>query len=265
VGAWAWLPPSWSLAPHCSISKSPRSGISHDFRYNHLINSSYLWKSALICGYPLMLSIETLVLGPVQTNAYLIADPDAGIAVVIDPAWDGHLLLDRAARRGWRIANLWLTHAHFDHFGGAGAVADGSHPAPFVALHPADYPLWRAQGGAPLFGFHIDPGPEPSVDLFQGQVLHLGRYDFEIRHVPGHSPGHVLFYCAQASAAFCGDVIFQGSIGRTDLPGGDYDTLMASIHTQVLTLPDNTCLYSGHGPVTTPAAERLYNPFLRGL
>jgi len=212
-----------------------------------------------------MLSIRSFVLGPVQTNAYLVADPDARLAAAIDPAWDGQVILEEAAQQGWRIGSIWLTHAHFDHFGGAGALADGSSPMPTVALHPQDYPLWRAQGGAPLFGLRIDPGPEPTVDLYHGQVMHLGRYEFEVRHTPGHTPGHVLFYCASATVAFCGDVIFQGSIGRTDLPGGDYDTLLHSICTQVLTLPDETRLLCGHGPETTPAMERLYNPFLQGV
>jgi len=212
-----------------------------------------------------MLQLLTFTLGPVQTNAYLVADPDSRLAAVIDPAWDGHILLHEAAVRGWRIAHIWLTHAHFDHIAGAGAVADGSSPIPPVALHPADYPLWRAQGGAPLFGMRIDPGPEPTVDLTHGQVLRLGSFEFEVRHVPGHTPGHVLFYCAQANVAFCGDVIFQGSIGRTDLPGGDYDTLMYSIRSQVLTLPPETRLLAGHGPETTPEEERLNNPFLQGI
>jgi hydroxyacylglutathione hydrolase len=211
--------------------------------------------------YP-MLEIVTLVLGPVDTNAYLVADPHTGEAVVIDPAWDGEVILAEAAQRGWRITNIWLTHAHFDHFGGAAAAADGSSPMPPVALHPADYPLWRAQGGAPLFGFRIDPGPEPTIDLLPGMALHLGDNQFEVRHAPGHTPGHVILYCAAQKAAFCGDVIFQSSIGRTDLPGGSYQTLMDSIQTQVLSLPDDTRLYSGHGPATTVGAERLTNPFL---
>jgi hydroxyacylglutathione hydrolase len=209
-----------------------------------------------------MLSIVTLILGPVQTNAYLIADDVSLAAAVIDPAAEGDLILEEAARRGWRITNIWLTHAHFDHLTGSAAVADGVNPPPPVALHPDDYWLWRNQGGAPFFGLRIDPGPEPTIDLEHGQILRLGEIELEVRHTPGHTPGHVVFYCAAEKVVFCGDVIFQGSIGRTDLPGGDYQTLMDSIQTQILTLPDHTRLLSGHGPETTLGRERLSNPFL---
>jgi hydroxyacylglutathione hydrolase len=209
-----------------------------------------------------MLEIVTFILGPVQTNAYLIADPDTREAAVIDPAWDGRIILTEAQQRGWRIGHLWYTHAHFDHFGGAAAIADGLSPAPVVALHPEDYPLWRMQGGAPLFGLRIDPGPEPSFDLQHGQSLKLGRHTFEVRHCPGHTRGHVVFHCAAEQLVFCGDVIFQGSIGRADLPGGDYDTLIESIAAQILTLPDETRLLSGHGEATTVGEERVGNPFL---
>lgn len=209
-----------------------------------------------------MLEIISFTLGPVQTNAYLVADPDSGAAVVIDPAWDGGVIVREAKQRGWRIGSIWLTHAHFDHLGGAGQVADLSSPPPPVALHPEDYPLWRAQGGAPLFGMRIDPGPEPTIELKHKQILHLGTYDFEVRHTPGHTPGHVVFYCASARVVFCGDVIFGGSIGRTDLPGGNYDTLIDSIRMHLLSLPDETRLLSGHGPETTVGEERRENPFL---
>ena len=209
-----------------------------------------------------MLSIVTLVLGPVQTNTYLIADEQGGEAAVIDPSDQGELIVAEAERRGWRVGNIWLTHAHFDHLGGAAGVADRINPPPPVALHPDDYPLWRIQGGAPFFGLRIDPGPEPTIDLHHGQILHLGSNQLEVRHAPGHTRGHVMFYCAADGVLFCGDVVFQGSIGRTDLPGGDYDTLIASIRSQVLTLPDETRLLSGHGLEAWVGEERRYNPFL---
>jgi len=208
-----------------------------------------------------MLTILPLVLGPVQTNTYMLADPVTGEAAVVDPAWDGPIILAEAQKRGWRIGHIWITHAHFDHFGGAAVLADGLKIPPVVALHPADYPLWRMQGGASLFGIKMDPGPEPNFDFEHGQILRLGSTSLEVRHCPGHTRGHVILYCSQASLAFTGDVIFQGSIGRTDLPGGDYDALMESIRTQVLSLPDDTRLFSGHGNETTVGDERVDNPY----
>lgn len=209
-----------------------------------------------------MLEIVSFELGPVVTNAYLVADTNTQEAVVIDPAWDGKIIVDEAERRDWRITNIWLTHAHFDHLGGSAGVADNVDPPPPVALHAEDYNLWRMQGGAPYFGMRIDPGPEPTLELDHGQVMHLGEYEFEVRFAPGHTQGHVVFYCAAEKVVFCGDVIFQGSIGRTDLPGGDYQTLIDSISAQILTLPDDVRLLSGHGPETFVGQERAHNPFL---
>lgn len=209
-----------------------------------------------------MLEIVKLTLGPVQTNAYLVADSETRDAAVIDPAWDGELILSEARQRGWRIAHLWYTHAHFDHIGGAAAIADASNPLPLVALHPNDHVLWRAGGGGALFGFNIDPGPEPTIDLVQDQILRLGHVEFQIRFTPGHTKGHCIFYVAGSKVCFCGDLIFAGSVGRTDLPGGDWETLVASIKTQVFTLPDETRLLPGHGEETTVGQEKESNPFV---
>lgn len=211
-----------------------------------------------------MLEIVTFALGPVQTNAYLVADPDTKDAAVIDPAWDGLFILREAQRRGWRIAHLWYTHAHFDHIGGAAELADALNPPPLVALHPNDHVLWRASGGGALFGFQIDPGPEPAIDFFHGQILRLGSARFEVRFTPGHTPGHCAFYCAEAKVCFCGDLIFAGSVGRTDLPGGNWETLERSIREQIYTLPEDTRLLSGHGPETTVGEEKRSNPFVSG-
>ena len=210
-----------------------------------------------------MIEILTFTLGPASTNAYLLANPETGETISIDPAWDGHLILNAAKDRGWRITNIWLTHGHFDHLAGGAAVADGSNPPPPVSLHPDDYWWWRNEGGAPFFGLRIDPGPEPTIDLAHGMTMFLGAHSIEVRHAPGHTKGHVMFYLPDDKVCFCGDVIFQNSIGRTDLPGGDYDTLIESIRTQVLTLPDDTRLLCGHGPETTVGQERRYNPFLQ--
>ena len=211
-----------------------------------------------------MLEIVSFTLGPAMTNAYLVADSDTKEAVVIDPAWDGKLILAEAQKRGWRIAHLWYTHAHFDHIGGAAEIADALNPLPLVALHPNDHVLWRAGGGAALFGFRIDPGPEPTIDFVHGQILRLGNVQFEVRFTPGHTIGHCVLYCAQEHVCFCGDLIFAGSVGRTDLPGGDWATLEKSIREQIYNMPDETRLLSGHGPKTTVGEEKRSNPFIQG-
>jgi hydroxyacylglutathione hydrolase len=209
-----------------------------------------------------MLEIIPLVLGPAATNAYLVGDQQSHSAVVVDPAWDGKLIVEESNHHGWHIEQIWLTHAHFDHIGGVAAIVKGIQPSPKIALHPADLPLYSVQGGAALFGMRIDTPSEPTVALKHEQYLTLGDRTFEVRHCPGHTPGHVIFYCSAEKVVFCGDVIFWGSIGRTDLPGGNYDTLIHSIRTQILTLPNETRLLSGHGGETTVGYERRENPFL---
>ena len=209
-----------------------------------------------------MLEIHVFTLGPAQTNAYLVADSGTREAAVIDPSWDGQVILKGAQERGLRIGHLWYTHAHFDHIGGAAAIADALNPLPLVALHPEDHVLWRAGGGGAIFGFDIDPGPEPTIDFTQGQILKLGSNEFEVRHTPGHTKGHCVLYVPQEKVCFCGDLIFNRGVGRTDLPGGDWETLERSIREQIFTLPDETRLLSGHGPETTVGDEKKHNPFV---
>ena len=219
------------------------------------------------------LEIVSLLLGPVQTNTYLIADSASGdpstgsgqAAAVIDPAWDGKVILQAAQKRNWRIAHLWYTHAHFDHIGGAAAIADALNPLPLVALHPSDHVLWRASGGGAMFGVDMDPGPEPTIDFVHGMILRLGDAEIEVRHTPGHTPGHVVLYCSSANVCFCGDLIFAGNVGRTDLPGSSTQALINSIRTQIYTLPNETRLLPGHGPRTTVGKEKTSNPFVKAL
>jgi hydroxyacylglutathione hydrolase len=210
-----------------------------------------------------MLQILPLVLGPVATNTYLIADDSNSDTVVIDPAWDGETILAMARQRGWHIKQIWITHAHFDHFAGVSSILAGCNPSPTVALHAADLPLWRNKGGAEWFGIQIPSVAQPSLLLHAGQTLMVGQFEFEVRHIPGHSPGHVVFYCASENVVFCGDTVFAGGIGRTDLPGGDEETLLESIHRQILTLPDPTRLMCGHGEETRVGKEKRTNLYLR--
>ncbi|MFN3491829.1 MAG: MBL fold metallo-hydrolase [Anaerolineales bacterium] len=209
-----------------------------------------------------MLEIVSFTLGPASTNSYLIADPETKEAAVIDPAWDGHIILKAAQDRNWRIGHLWYTHAHFDHIGGAAAIADELNPLPHVALHPDDHVLWRAGGGGAVFGLNIDPGPEPTIDLTHGMILKLGSNQFEVRFTPGHTRGHCVLYVAKENICFCGDLIFNESVGRTDLPGGDFAALEKSIRGQIFTMPNETRLLSGHGPETTVGHEKQFNPFV---
>lgn len=209
-----------------------------------------------------MLKILTFVLGPVLTNSYLIADTNTGEAAVIDPAWDGELIVDAANENNWQIKSILLTHAHFDHMGGVAAVVKEVNGDVAVALHPDDRPLYDKQGGASLFGMHIESGPEPALPLHHHQLLQVGNYEFEVRYAPGHTAGHVIFYCLEEAVVFSGDVVFKDGIGRTDLPGGDYNTLIESIREQILTIPDHTRIFSGHGPESTVGEEKENNPFL---
>lgn len=185
---------------------------------------------------------------------------------MIDPGADAPQVLATAQQLGATVRAVWLTHAHFDHIGGvAGIVSQASVP---VALHSDDLPLYRELGGARLWGIPIDPPPAPTIALENycspnaPATLSLGANKFQVFHVPGHTAGHVAFYQPQAGVLFGGDVLFNNSIGRTDLPGGDYDLLMASIRQNFLALPDATVVYSGHGLQTTIGTERQFNPFL---
>jgi hydroxyacylglutathione hydrolase len=211
-----------------------------------------------------MLQILPLSLGPLETNTYLIADSDTGEAAVIDPAWDEPRISAGARQRGWIIRQIWITHAHFDHIGAVGDLVRVWEDLPVIALHPEDRTLWDAQGGASLFGINLPTLPAPTFDLADKAVLHLGQAAFETRHTPGHTPGHCIFHCAQAGVCFCGDLIFKDSVGRTDLPGGNWEALEASILSKVYSLPDQTRLFSGHGPATTVGQEKSANPFVRG-
>ena len=208
------------------------------------------------------LEILSLPLGPMENNSHLVADNDSGEAVVVDPSFESDILLDKARQHGWHIQAIWLTHAHFDHIAGIQTLCDAIQPAPPVGLHPDDLELWRQGGGARIFGLLVEPGPEPTLRFAHGQILKVGQHAFEVRHTPGHTPGHVVFYCAEAQVVLCGDLIFYRGVGRTDLPGGNHTRLLESIRGQVLNLPPGTRLLSGHGPETNVEEEAAENPFL---
>jgi hydroxyacylglutathione hydrolase len=213
-----------------------------------------------------MLQITTQVLGPVATNTYLVGDTETNQAVVIDPAWDGEALGEIVKKAGWQIQSIWLTHAHFDHFGGlADLLTDldlKNQEGFFVGMHPKEMPVWRVKGGAIMFGVRLKSAPKPDHQFQEGEKLSVGTYRFLVHHTPGHSPGHVIFHCPEEKVLFSGDVIFNQSIGRTDILGGSHQTLLDSIKKWVLPLPDETRILSGHGPETTVVFEKENNPFL---
>lgn len=207
------------------------------------------------------LDVLTLTNGVFAQNCHILVDRDAGDAVLVDPGEEADLFLRRLATEGVSLKAIWLTHAHVDHILGVAAVVEATG-AP-IYLHPADRPWYDAlPEQAVRFGLSAEAPPPPDADLAQGMSLALGGLSFEVRHVPGHTPGHVAF--VGQGTALVGDCLFAGSIGRTDLPGGDTETLLASIRDQLLTLPDETAVYPGHGPATTIGRERRSNPFLTG-
>ena len=209
------------------------------------------------------MKIITLTLGPVQTNSYIVADEKSKEAIVVDPSWDGDEIAKIALEADLKIKEIWLTHAHFDHIGGIADLVNSLPETPPVYLHADDYDLWKDWGGGARFGIQIDPGPEP-IPLEHGQMLKVGKFSFETRHTPGHRPGHSVFYCADAGVLFSGDLIFYRSVGRTDLPGGNWATLEKSIREQIYSLPAETQIFSGHGDATSVGDEKENNHFVKG-
>ncbi|MDX2194730.1 MAG: MBL fold metallo-hydrolase [Gemmatimonadales bacterium] len=206
------------------------------------------------------LAIVPIPNGQFAENCFLLADVASGEAVVVDPGEEPERFLAAIDARGWRVTAIWLTHAHVDHVAGVARVKAGTR-AP-VWLHPLDRPMYDrvVQQGAWL-GIPVEAQPAPDHALADGMVLRVGPHAFTVAHTPGHSPGSVIF--VGDGLVIGGDVLFRGSIGRTDLPGGDLDTLLHSIRTRLLVLPDTTRVLCGHGPETTVGVERLTNPFLR--
>jgi glyoxylase-like metal-dependent hydrolase (beta-lactamase superfamily II) len=207
------------------------------------------------------LEVVSLPNGQFAENCYLVADRRTREAVIIDPGEEPAMFLAELNTRAWSLRAIWLTHAHIDHIIGVGAV-HAATGAP-IYLHPLDRPIYDAlpqYGG--WVGMELERPPAPDRELRPGQGLQVGGFEFTVRFTPGHSPGSVSF--VGPGMVFGGDVLFNGSVGRTDLPGGDATTLITSIQSQLLSLPDSTVVHSGHGPDTTIGVERLTNPFLTG-
>jgi glyoxylase-like metal-dependent hydrolase (beta-lactamase superfamily II) len=201
--------------------------------------------------------------GMFAENCYLLVDEEASECAIVDPGEEAGLILHKVKESGAKPVAIWLTHAHLDHVLGVPRVA--AETGVPVWLHPADRPLYDAvPDQAAWFGLpKPNRLPAPDHELSHGARLHVGTIEVEVRHAPGHSPGSVCFIAP--GVVLSGDVLFAGSIGRTDLSGGNAETLIASIERELLPLSDATIVYSGHGPETTIGRERRTNPFLTGV
>ncbi|HOX26313.1 MAG TPA: MBL fold metallo-hydrolase [Candidatus Krumholzibacteria bacterium] len=206
-------------------------------------------------------NLECLTVGPLQMNAWLLVDPASGEAALIDPGDHPTRLLARLDAAGARLRWLLATHGHFDHI--AAAVAIQAHRDLPLLIHPADAFLVAAMPDHQrAFGLPPTPVPRIETSLLEGRELPLGSGALTVTEVPGHSPGQVMF--TWPGHAIVGDCIFAGSVGRTDLPGGDLAALEASIRERIYTLPDVTVIHPGHGPDTTVGREKATNPFVAG-
>lgn len=204
--------------------------------------------------------IETLAVGPLQVNCFIVGCPKTRRAAVIDPGEEGERILAAAEAASLRIELIVNTHGHFDHVGANGAVVERTGAE--IALHQADLPLLRrAREHAAFFGLAAAPSPEPTRLLQGGEFLTFGEVTLQVIHLPGHSPGGICLRAADH--LFSGDALFAGSIGRTDLPGGDHELLIRGLCEKLLILPEETVVHPGHGPDTTIGREKRANPFLR--
>lgn len=206
-------------------------------------------------------NFKRVQVGPLEVNCYIVWDAASKEAAVIDPGGHALELQEELIEKGLELKYILNTHGHFDHVGGDGELQElcGGR----IAIHSSDIPLLEsAAGQSALFGFRSVKQPKPDFVLHEGLLLELGKLTFKVIHTPGHSEGGVCLYLEDCGVLFSGDTLFAGSIGRTDLPGGDYDTLISSINERVVPLGDHVSVFSGHGIETTIKQERQSNPFL---
>lgn len=207
---------------------------------------------------------EHFVVGMLQTNCYLLGDPETKQAVVIDPGGDGERIIKRIEGLNLSLVAILNTHGHFDHILDAWTLRDRLGGK--IYMSPKDEPLLhdRMVGMGAFFGSGSQP-PKGDIDfpLEEGDLLTFGSISLKVMATPGHTPGHVSLYLADANIIFVGDTLFAGSIGRTDFPGGSFDALIRSVREKIFPLPGETMVYPGHGPETTVDRERRANPFFR--
>ena len=211
-----------------------------------------------------MLRYHTVPVTPFQQNCSLVWCDQTHEAALIDPGGEVERLKAAVAERQLKLVALWLTHAHIDHAGGTGTLVR-ELGLPIIGPHPGDQ-FWI--DGLPqqskMFGFPAAEPFAPTRWLDDGDTVTLGHSTLAVRHCPGHTPGHVVFHSAEAQRCFVGDVLFAGSIGRTDFPGGDHATLIASITQRLWPMGDETVFIPGHGPESSFGHERRSNPFVTG-
>lgn len=196
---------------------------------------------------------------PFYKNGYLIYSEDDNKAIIIDPGDEASLLLNIIHKKQLTIEYILLTHAHIDHISGVRVIKNETGAT--IMLHPEDEFLYQGlEKQANWFGYPVAPAPKIDNYLYDGQIIKISNKEIKVIHTPGHTPGGVCFLIE--NNLFCGDTLFEGSIGRTDLEGGDYEKLITSIRNKLLILPDDTIVYPGHGSSTTIAREKLFNPFL---
>lgn len=200
-----------------------------------------------------------------QQNCSVLHCEATGRGAVVDPGGDLEQVLDYVAREGVEIEKILLTHAHIDHAGATKALREQLKVPVIGPQREDEFLIQTLAIQGQMFGLGRAEPFEPDQWLEHGDTVSVGDERFEVRHCPGHTPGHVIFYNAARKFALVGDVLFDGSIGRTDLPRGDHATLLKSIAEQLLTLPDDTTFLPGHGPTSTIGRQRRVNPFLQGL
>jgi len=207
--------------------------------------------------------IQMITVGPLATNCYLIGDPRSREAVLVDPGEEAGRILEAVEQGAWRVHSVLLTHAHFDHVLAAGQIVN-TLEVPFL-VPPGEWELLRRapEIAEQLLGTAVDPPPEPDGGLQDGVEVKMGSITLTVAETPGHSPASVSL--VGEGEVFVGDVLFAGSIGRTDLPGADHATLMRSIEQVLLPLDDDVRVFPGHGPPTTIGRERRTNPFILEL
>ncbi len=212
-----------------------------------------------------MLQYEIIPVTAFVQNCSLVWCPTSRSAAVIDPGGDLDRIRSAVKRLDVRLEQIWLTHAHIDHAGGTGTLAR-ELSLPIIGPHEGDrYWIDGLPQQSRMFGFPAAEAFMPTRWLHDAEVLTLGQEQVTVRHCPGHTPGHVVFHSASAQRCFVGDVLFAGSIGRTDFPGGDHATLIQSITQRLWPMGDDTVFIPGHGPESSFGEERLSNPYVRGI